>query len=258
MTPETLVIDGCRILLRRFGQGPRLLYLPEGSGANEDPAFLDALGRHFSVVLPDHPGFGGSQTPDWLRTVGDLAFFYLDLVDALDLSDLHVAGASLGGWIAAEMGIRRSPRLASLALIAPLGIKLKGVAMGDVFIWTPEEYARNHFHDQGLADRWLARPMDEAKEDAALYDMAGLSRLCWSPRFHNPVLPAWLHRIEPRTLILWGEQDARVPLVYAKAWQDAIPGARLETLPACGHWPQIEAPGALVAHLAAFARGDRT
>jgi pimeloyl-ACP methyl ester carboxylesterase len=250
---QELAVNGCRVRLRRFGQGPALLYLPEGSGAGEDPGFLERLGARFSVILPDHPGFGGQPAPDWLRSVGDLAFFYLDMIDVLGVSRLHLAGASLGGWIAAEMAIRRHPRLASLSLIAPLGIALKGEPVADLFVWTPEEFVRNQVHDQALAETLLARPADEAREDAYLHDMAGLARLCWNPRFHNPSLATWLHRIEIPTLLLWGVQDSRVPPAYGEAFRQVIPGARLETFENCGHWPQIEVPDALVARLAAFA-----
>ena len=59
----------------------------------------------FDVIVPEHPGFGESDTPEWLDTVGDLAYFYLDVIEALGL-DVHLCGASLGGWIAAEIAVR--------------------------------------------------------------------------------------------------------------------------------------------------------
>jgi hypothetical protein len=40
----------------------------------------------------EHPGFGGSDTPSWLDNIGDLAYFYLDLLDHFGLQGVHLAG----------------------------------------------------------------------------------------------------------------------------------------------------------------------
>ena len=73
----------------------------------------DLAARH-DVIVPEHPGFGASDTPDWLDTIPDLANFYLDFLDQLDLNDVDLVGFSLGGWIAAELAARntRASRLA--------------------------------------------------------------------------------------------------------------------------------------------------
>ena len=46
---------------------------------------MERLSQRFDVIVPDHPGFGASDTPDWLDNVGDLAYFYLDVIEALGL-----------------------------------------------------------------------------------------------------------------------------------------------------------------------------
>jgi len=55
------------------------------------------------VIAPTHPGFGHAALPDWIDSVDDLAYIYLDLLYALDLRDVTVVGTSLGGWLAAEI-----------------------------------------------------------------------------------------------------------------------------------------------------------
>ena len=45
---------------------------------------------------------GGSDPPEWLDNIGDLAYFYLDVIAALGLTGVHLVGTSLGGWIAAK------------------------------------------------------------------------------------------------------------------------------------------------------------
>ncbi len=71
----------------------------------------DLAARH-DVIVPEHPGFGASDTPDWLDTIPDLANFYLDFLDQLDLKSVDLVGFSLGGWIAAELAVRNTQRLA--------------------------------------------------------------------------------------------------------------------------------------------------
>lgn len=58
--------------------------------------------------------------------ISDLAFHYLDLLDALALPRVHLVGASFGGWIAAEIAVMAPHRLSSLVLIDPVGIKVEG------------------------------------------------------------------------------------------------------------------------------------
>ena len=152
----SLVCRGATIRYRRFGQGPALLFLRSEDSLADAPAFIDALAKDFDVIVPDHPGFRASDTPDWLKGIGDAAYFYLDFLEQLDLDRVHLVGGSLGGWIAAEVAVRTCERIATLNLIAPLGVRRKGMPFGDIFMWTPEENLRHRLFDQALAEQFLA------------------------------------------------------------------------------------------------------
>src|ERR1700754_1033259 len=102
-----LNVRGCNIALMRGGTGRPLLFLHAGGGASWLPCMADLAARH-DVLAPEHPGFGASDTPDWLDNVPDLANFYLDVLDQLDLKDVDLFGHSLGGWIAAELASRNT------------------------------------------------------------------------------------------------------------------------------------------------------
>ena len=125
-----VTVGGCRIRLMRGGSGEPLLYLHGASGANWLP-FLQKLAKNFDVIAPEHPGFGESDSPAWLDNIHDLAYFYLDALDALELSGVHLVGNSLGGWIAAEMAVRSTQRLASLTLAGSAGLYVPGVSQVD-------------------------------------------------------------------------------------------------------------------------------
>ena len=125
--PTKLAVRGCNIGLMRGGAGRPLLMLHGAGGAGRWLPFMADLAARHDVIVPEHPGFGASDTPDWLDTIPDLACFYLDFLDQLDLTGVDLVGFSLGGWIAAELAVRNTRRLASLTLVGAAGIHVPGV-----------------------------------------------------------------------------------------------------------------------------------
>src|SRR5215510_2005939 len=105
-TTSTIAVKDCSIRLMRGGAGQPLMILHGASGAGAWLPFMRSLADKFDVIVPEHPGFGASDTPDWLDNIHDLAYFYLDFLAMLDLTGVHLVGLSLGGWIAAELAVR--------------------------------------------------------------------------------------------------------------------------------------------------------
>lgn len=251
---KTVAVRGCKIGLMRAGTGMPMLYLHGAGGAPAWTPFMEKLSQRFDLIVPEHPGFGGSDTPEWLDTVGDLAFFYLDFIAQLGLEKIHLVGSSLGGWTALELAVRCTHSLATLTVNCPAGISLPDVPMGDIFLWTPEQRIRNLFHDQALAARMLALQPTEAEADIALKNHYALARLAWQPRFYNPHLAKWLHRIDVPTHIVWGREDKLIPVAYADALAKLIPGAKSTVIPDCGHLPQAEKTDEYVGMITEFCR----
>ncbi|MCC6948902.1 MAG: alpha/beta hydrolase [Bradyrhizobiaceae bacterium] len=233
-------IAGCRIRLLRGGKGAPLLYLHGAGGGGIWFPFMEKLAGHFEVLAPEHPGFGASETPEWLDNVGDLAYFYLDFIEKLGLKNVTLVGSSLGGWTAAEIAVRSCAPLKTLVLSCAAGIHVKGVAKGDLFLWSPEQTVRNMYFDQKFADQILAQPLNEEQQMAAAKNRLTTAKLAWQPRLYNPHLHKWLHRISAPTLILWGDSDKVIPPAYGPAYQALVPGSRLEVFKDCGHIPQVE------------------
>jgi len=249
-------INGCKVSLRRGGAGEPLLFLHGARGAGRWLPFMEALSRTFDVIVPEHPGFGESETPDWLDSVGDLAYYYLDFLEALSLDHVNLVGTSLGGWIAAEMAVRDQSPLRTLTLVASAGIHVKGVPKGDIFLWSRQQLAQNLFYDPGLAEAMLRAETSE-EEEIQVRNRITVAKLCWQPRLYNPHLAKWLHRICVPTLILWGDADKVIPPPYGPAFCHLIPNARLEILPRCGHLPQVERTEEFVAAVTGFIQGER-
>ena len=237
---QTIAINGCRLSLQRGGKGAPLIYLHGTDGLAEWPAILDSLAERFDVIVPDHPGFGASEVPAWIDDVSDIAYLYLDAIDELDLSGLHVVGQSLGGWIALEMAVRSTQRLRSLTLISAAGIHVKGVPKADIFMIDPEDQARLAYADPELGAAAAERAGADKYQDLAVLNRIASARFGWQPRFFNPRLERWLHRVNVPTHVIWGDGDRIIPPAYAQAFHRLIPGSKLTTIPDAGHLPHVE------------------
>ena len=248
-------IRGCRVNLLRGGRGEPLLFLHGASGGGLWHPFLDRLAARFDVIAPEHPGYGRSDTPPWLDNIADLAYFYLDFFDALDLDRVNLVGLSVGGWIAAELAVRATARLKTVTLVSSAGLHLKDVPQVDAFLLNEEQALRAVFHDPALADRLLGQAVSPEQADIALKNRFTTAKLVWQPRGYNPHLYKWLHRIDVPALILWGASDRLYPPAYAEEFHRLIPGSRVTVIPACGHLPNIEKPDEFVNAITSFAAG---
>jgi pimeloyl-ACP methyl ester carboxylesterase len=166
---ETFItLKECRVRIRRKGQGTPMIYLHGADGAAMIQPFMETLAQSYDLIVPEHPGFGQSDETPWLENMHDLAYFYLDLLDHLQLPAVHLVGSSLGGWLAMEIAIRAPHRVKSMLLSAPAGVRVANDPPGDIFLWTPEQMARNLFHNQALAEKVLAIPLSEEDQKCPL------------------------------------------------------------------------------------------
>jgi len=235
-------LDGCRTRLRRAGRGKPLLFLHGASGAPVILPFMEKLAERFDVLVPEHPGYGRSDEPQWLENIHDMAYFYLDFIEALALRELTLVGNSMGGWIALEVAVRDCSRLSALVLVSPAGIAAPGVRPADIFLLSPEDTVRALFHDPKLAEARLAEPLTPEALDLALKNRHTTARLAWEPRLHDPFLPKWLHRIGVPVKIIWGEEDRILPVGIGHHLKKLMPKAQLHVMKDAGHLPHAERP----------------
>lgn len=224
----------------RQGSGSPLLFLHGTAGITGWLPFYDRLAAKHDVLVLEHPGFGEADNSGSLINVADMAMYYLDVLESLNAGKVHLVGHSLGGWISAEAAVRNCQHIASLTLIAPAGIRVKGVPSGDNFIWSPEETARNLYYDQTFAEQMLARVPTEKETEIIMRNRFMAAKLGWEPRWFNPALERWLHRIAVPTLLIWGENDNLLPSRYAALWGERVPNVEVKVIPQCGHLPHVE------------------
>src|SRR6202161_1106309 len=118
----TLFSESLPLSVEDRGAGRVFLILHGGAGPASVTGLAEALASQVRTIVPIHPGFAGQPRPSWFRRVDDLVLAYLALLERLDVSEVVVIGNSVGGWIAAEMALRRSPRIAGIVLLNAVGI----------------------------------------------------------------------------------------------------------------------------------------
>jgi pimeloyl-ACP methyl ester carboxylesterase len=235
-------INGVTFDVETLGSGRDILYLGANMWFGDDAPFPRRLAEHGRVIVPTAPGFGPAPVDRRSTTIDDIAYLYLDLIDAMKLTNVALVGASFGGWIAAEMAIKSCQNISSLALIDPLGIKVSDREtrdIADLFGLPDAELRARAYADpsifvadvKAISDDELARRM-RARESLARYG--------WSPFMHDPKLAGRLHRIKTPTRVIWGARDGIVSPTYGRAFAKLIPGARFIEIANAAHFPQVE------------------
>ena len=240
-------LQGIDVDVVRKGKGQPLLMLHGGGGPIAGMPFAAKLAEKFEIIAPTHPGFAGSKIPDHFTRVDDLAFLYLDLMDALDLKDVVLMGFSMGGWTAVEMATMTTQRLAKLILVDPVGVKVGGRYdrdIVDVFGLPAETVAKLMWHDPSRAPSF--GDLTPEQQEIMAGNRTALGVYCWEPYMHNPKLPHRLHRIDVPTHFIWGASDGLVKVDYGRKYAALIKGATLSVIEKAGHSPQAEQPEAFV------------
>ena len=251
-------IGGVALEVSIAGTGPPLLFLHGGDYFAQNHAFLERLARRWRVFAPRHPGFGGSRRPDGFRTVHDLAYLYLDMIEQQRLNDVLLIGSSFGGWIALEMCVRSINRVGRLVLIDSLGVKFGGREerdIADIYALPADDLLRRTFFDP---QRWVPDygQLSDEELTAIARDREATALYGWRPYMHNPGLRQWLHRVRAPALVLWGENDGIVRPGYGEELCRALPDARFATIRQAGHYPQIERPEEVTEVIEGFVRAE--
>jgi pimeloyl-ACP methyl ester carboxylesterase len=256
-----------------LGSGP-VLVLVHGDGETARdwrwvaPA-LAAAG--YRVVAPSLPGHGlTAETPSY--DMPDLARWLGRFLDALGIDRATVGGNSIGGLIPIHLALQQPTRVSRLLLIGSAGfgnavnpvlgletIPVLGEAAVGIVLLPGGPQLRAAARSQNLfaqpmrvpPEWWIdqlrfggGKPMLTASLACkrAILDGAGQYHLVLD-RLPELMVP---------TLVIWGALDKVVPLVQGQRAAKLLPNCRLEVLPACGHVPHVETPGAVLLPLLRF------
>jgi pimeloyl-ACP methyl ester carboxylesterase len=173
---------------------------------------------------------------------------------AVGLERAALLGGSLGGWIATAFALKFPQAVDKLILVdaaglmntvseLPVDLRVSTLAhMREVFNVV--------FHDKRLVSEPLVElAYRQHLERGDGYTIQNVLRNLASGRER---LDDQIAQLTVPTLIVWGEQDAMIPVASAREFQRLIPGSRLEVITECGHLPALEKPAELVRHVLNF------
>jgi len=241
-TSETIPIAGVALRLRRAGTGPSVLLLHHDIGTRSRLPFHDTLAGRFTVLAPSHPGYDGSERPEWLRSPRDIAVVYQRLLAHLGLGDVSLIGLGFGGWIAAEMATMAPRAFRRLVLVGAMGIKPERSEIADQALLSYIDYVRRGFADQSAFDRLFGADPPTSQLEQWDLNREMTFRIAWKPYMYNPTLPHLLGGLATPSLIVWGRDDRIVPLECGERYAKALGRARLEIVEGAGHLVEMEKP----------------
>lgn len=267
-TPESSSI---KLHQKQYGDGDPILCV-HGLGANIFTwrHFISPFSQRNKLILVDLRGFGSSSKP---RTPHYNIEAHADDIYRIilreDLKDLTLIGNSLGGAISLLVALRlceQEPgRLSKLVLIdagaykeyLPGYLKLMRSFLGALVVYlAPSKLAskfvlRASYYDKNkITKEQIKAYADPISSMEGRYALLQTSRQC-IPKNSDEIV-AQLKKITVPTLILWGRQDAVIPLKVGELLDQDIPNSRLEVFEECGHIPQEEKPEETIASISRF------
>jgi pimeloyl-ACP methyl ester carboxylesterase len=255
---ETLDVGAGRLRphVKVAGDGPPVLYFHPLRGLAWQP-FLDQLAAHHTVYAPEHPGTTPGE-PDAIKdvhTFWELLLLYEEAVRALGLERPAAIGQSFGGMVAADLAATFPRLFARLVLLSPIGLwsDEAPIPLMQMVAGPPADAVRYlSVHPEAQAAQNL--PDDPEQIPAAIaqstWNMGCTTKFAWPIADHG--LSRRLHRISVPTLIVWGRQDALVPVAYAAEFGGRIAGSQVEVIDDCGHALQADQPARAWAAVSTF------
>jgi len=244
-------------------EGPDVVLI-HGLGSAKSSFLEAAAALHrsgFRVHAIDLPGFGSSAKPALAPyTAPWFAQAVLELLDALGIHRAHIAGNSMGGRVALEVGLRHPERVRSLVLLAPAVAFVKRGLHPVVRLLRPElgvlphRFARRHVAGQLRALFADPDALDPAVADIVVDEFQRVYGSAWAraaflsaarqiyldPPFGRNGFYPRLAGLEPPALFVWGTRDGLIPARLGHHVRTWLPQAEQLVLDRCGHVPQVE------------------
>src|SRR4051794_6712071 len=259
---RTVDVGPDRLAYVELGAGDPPVLLLHGLGGNWTAWLetLPAVARPRRVIAVDLPGFGASapgsdgiSIPGYARTIERFC-------ERMGLDEIVVAGSSLGGWVAAELTLRAPDLVQGLVLIDAAGIvptrterlraisMMRGAELGAPLAPRFRAAVASRPRLRKLALKYTVAEPQSLAADLVYMALPTAPDPGFGPAFtaaRRSWSDAWcdqLTEIERPMLIVWGEEDALLPLRHAREGARRIRGSELRVIPGAGHLPMLERP----------------
>ncbi|OAN46347.1 alpha/beta hydrolase [Chloroflexus islandicus] len=261
ISERQITVDGFRLRVLSAGQGPAVLLLHGFVVSADDwiPTIQTLAAAGYHAIAPDALGFGASDKPGGsVYTLRRYADLNAGVLTAFGVAQAAVVGHSMGGKHALATTILHPQRVERLVIAdsegfmqLPLFMRKGGSLpfLGEAitalssFPFVVKMQLRAAFAnpDRYITPELVARGQKTLSDPAIRRTMVSLSRFYDANDLRGSGLWPRLTEITQPTLIIWGKEDHLFPVSCAYEAQRALPRARLEIIPNCGHFPMIEA-----------------
>jgi pimeloyl-ACP methyl ester carboxylesterase len=231
---QEFIVSGVRVEVLEAGKGEPIVFL-HGAGTGGGFDHMLPLAAERRLIIPVHPGFGGSDDDPRIDSLLDYAVHYAGLFGQLGLDKpVDVIGHSLGGWIASLLASLKGQLVRRLVLACPAGLRVDAHPATDIFMIPPEKFLSTFVSDPDTLTRMASVPVTNEMKVARYREMTSLARIIWD-KAYEPKLDRWLAGIAAPTLLLWGAQDKVLPVELAQHWARHIPDATVKAFEGAGH-----------------------
>lgn len=247
-------IDGYNIHYRDEGEGfPIILIHGTGSSLHTWEEWTKELIKHYRVIRLDLPAYGltGEDAQKRYSSID-----YVNLLDVflneLEIETFHLGGNSLGGLVAWLYTSYHDAKVNKLFLLDPSGfpfdstpmiIRLAKTPVLNLFARyiTPKVFIEKNLKEVYYDDRLITEATINRYRDLTLYKgnrQAFIDRAYIERENHLDRLKY----IATPTLILWGENDAWIPVTDAYKFDKALTNSKVHIMSNTGHVPMEERP----------------
>ena len=252
LSRHMIQVDDHRWVYLDGGKGDTILFV-HGFGMEKDGwgLFPEAFSRSYHLILPDLPGFGENSrlesanydVPSQVKRLNRFA-------ESLGLDRFHLAGSSMGGYIAGFYASEYPQKVKSLALFDPAGVNSqvpsdmwrRYAETGEIaLVYRTKEGFDDilkllFYRDPPVPGAFKTYFAELGASNYAFYGKV-LRDLEQGGRY---LLDARLSRVEARTLVVWGENDRILHVSGAESFRKGLKNVKVVILDQCGHVPFFE------------------
>ena len=244
--------DGVTLSYHDSGSGTPILFL-HSFGHNKNlwfPQLTHFLERGFRVLAPDMPGHGESSYDPARHEVDQMAQWYIELLESLDIGKAIVAGISMGGYIALRMWARQRDLIAAMVLSNTKAEKDSEeiVARRRAQIANIHKNGLEHFVTTGAPKRlspvtlerrpWVLDTIKLLNYTVPAEVNAATLEAMARKQDDTKVLPT----IDVPVLVIAGSDDIFIPKDSPGNLHRGIAGSRFHEIAGTGHVSSLEAP----------------
>jgi pimeloyl-ACP methyl ester carboxylesterase len=241
-------VNDIEIYYEIHGDGPPLIMIYGYGGTSESWSreFIEGLTSKYKLILFDNRGAGRSDKPDIEYSVKMMADDTSDLMAALDISNAHILGISMGGMIAQEIALSYPEKVRSLILCSTA---CRGVDIADEKFLDFVMGCANGVFPKMSAEEMMRWSWEVCFTPEYVQENEDMLRRNMSLRKYPTPPVGWIRQaqalyfdsyerlpdIKAPTLVLVGEKDVLLPPDRSKVLAERIPGARLKVFKNSAH-----------------------